>query len=472
MESAAESFRMRSADPVFWPIREVIAAFRTQQLSPVELAQQVIQRIDLLDPLLHSYLSLSPEQALAQARRAESEYRQPGTPAPLLGIPISIKDLFDVEGEATTLGSRAYGTDVAQRDSVPVQHLRRAGSVFIGKSNTAEFGQSATTGNLLGPDCGNPWDPQRTSGGSSGGAAAGVAAGLASAALGSDGGGSIRIPAAMCGLFGLKPTFSGTPQEDSFHAMTHFVCSGPITRTVDDARAMLAVLLERSLERTSTGRLRIGWCPSPLDKPVDPGIREVLARAIQFLPELGHQVEIIDLPLEGWADAFGPLVLADEWNYRRHLLDQSPDSLTSYVRKGIEAGAAITADDVERALVLKEDIASRVSKLLSAYDVIATPTTACTAFLIDERPTEIDGFKVDPLWGPFPFTAPFNVSGNPAASIPVGLSGGLPVGLQLVAPHGREDLLLDLCEEVEESVAFPRDIMEKRWSNLPELSTS
>jgi Asp-tRNA(Asn)/Glu-tRNA(Gln) amidotransferase A subunit family amidase len=456
---------MHEDEPIFWPVSELIDAFATGHLSPVEVTEQTLARVEAFDPALHSYLSVTPDLARRQARSAEEEYRSGDGPLPpLLGVPLSIKDLFDVRGETTTLGSRAYGQDAAPSDSQPVMLLRGAGAVFIGKSNTAEFGQSATTDNLLGPECGNPWDPERTSGGSSGGAAAGVAAGLASAALGSDGGGSIRIPAAMCGLFGLKPTFARAPKQDSFRAMTEFVCSGPITRSVADARILLTVLLERDfMTRTTTVPRRIGWCPAPQDRPVDPGVREATSAAVRILADQGHLVEEIDLPLEGWSDAFGPLVLADEWLYRRHLLDEARDDLTRYVRKGIEAGEAVTEQDIADALALKEEISGRVQALFAGYDVILTPTTACVAFPMGQRPSTIDGRTIDPLWGPFPFTAPFNVSGSPAASLPVGLVGEVPVGLQVIAAHGREDTLLDICQGLEEALSFPIDAMERRW---------
>jgi Asp-tRNA(Asn)/Glu-tRNA(Gln) amidotransferase A subunit family amidase len=457
---------MRDSEPIFWPVSELTRAFATGELSPVEVTEQALTRVATLDPELHSYLSVTPDLARRQAREAEDRYRSDdGTGPPLLGVPLSIKDLFDIRGETTTLGSRAHRKGTADADSAAVMLLRAAGAVFIGKSNTAEFGQSATTDNLLGPECGNPWNPERTSGGSSGGAAASVGAGLASAALGSDGGGSIRIPAAMCGLFGLKPTFARTPQHDTFHAMTEFACSGPITRTVADARLLLAVLLDRDFQASSTAvPRRVAWCPAPQGRPVDPGVRDATARAVGVLAGQGHLIEEVVLPLEGWTDAFGPLVLADEWLYRRHLLDEARDDLTRYVRRGIEAGESVTEQDVADALALKDEISGRVRALFDTFDFVITPTTACVAFPMGARPSTIDGRDIDPLWGPFPFTAPFNVSGSPAASLPVGLVDGMPVGLQVIAAHGREDLLLDLCQQLEEALCFPISDMERRWS--------
>jgi Asp-tRNA(Asn)/Glu-tRNA(Gln) amidotransferase A subunit family amidase len=455
---------MPDQEPIFWPITQLIAAYESGELSPVEVTRAALDRIKHFDPDLHSYLAVTPELALAQAKSAAELYgRNDSNRQPLLGVPLSIKDLFDVLGEPTTLGSLAYGRDEATADSQPVSRLRAAGSVFLGKSNTAEFGQSATTDNLLGPDCGNPWDPGRTSGGSSGGAAASVAAGLASAALGSDGGGSIRIPAAMCGLFGIKPTFVGTPEHDSFRAMTEFVSSGPITRSVADARILLSVLLERSFVSQLPGRRRIAWSPTPLGQAVDPAIRLATARAIDLLAGLGHQIEEVQLPIERWREAFGPLVLADEWRYRRHLLEDR-DQLTHYVRKGIEAGEAVTEAEIGAARVVKQEVTANVEALFDNFDVIITPTTACVAFPIGTRPTEIDGQSIDPLWGPFPFTAAFNVSGSPAGSVPVGLSDGVPIGLQVIAAHHREDMVLDVAQQIEQTVDFPGSQMYERWA--------
>jgi enoyl-CoA hydratase/carnithine racemase len=179
---------------------------------------------------------------------------------------------------------------------------------------------------------------------------------------------------------------------------------------------------------------------------------------------MGHQVEEISLPIDGWLDAFGPLVLADERRYRGHLLESHADQLTDYARRSIEAAAAVTDADVATARELHADLRARVEALLGSYDFLVTPTAASVAFLLGRRPKEIDGQSVGSLWGPFPFTAPFNVSGSPAASLPCGLADGLPVGLQIVSRAGGERDLLDLCEALEEALAFPADEPARRWA--------
>lgn len=449
--------------PLFWPVADLLRAYRGGALSPVEVTEEALARIDVFDGGLRAYLTPTPELALEQARAAEEKYRRGEHEEPLLGVPTAVKDLFDVAGVPTTLGSLVYRDQIAAADSPVVAQLRSGGAVFLGKSNTAEFGQSATTENLLALGCANPWDTRRTAGGSSGGSATAVGAGLASVSLGSDGGGSVRIPAALCGLFGIKPTIGGVRDDSPFQAMTEFACPGPIVRRVADARPFLQLLVGEDFSRRAAPKLRIGWCPAPEGRPVDPEIREATASAVRRLAELGHEVSEIEMPLTGWMEAFGPLVLADERAHRRHLLDRRWDELTGYARRSIEASAKLEEADIADARRHLDALRAETDALLGEYDLLVTPTTATPAFPIGQRPGEIDGHEVNSLWGPFPFTAAFNVAGTPAASVPCGFAGGLPVGIQLVARHGEEATLLDVCEELEEAVAFPIDRMAERW---------
>lgn len=457
---------MPDAGPLRWDIASLKDGFRSLSLSPVEVAQEALERIERLDPVLHAFVSVNPELTLAQAKFAERGYRE-GAEAPLLGVPISIKDAFYVSGMVTTLGSRVHGKVMAVSDSGVVRRLRAAGAVFTGKTNMAEFGQSATTDNMLGPATRNPWDLERTPGGSSGGAAASVAAGLSTAAIGSDGGGSIRIPASFTGLFGFKPTYGTCPDENGFRAMTEFVSPGPLTARAADARAVLEVLSGRFLPTgASTGRrLRVGWCPRPEGRPVDGGVAQVIAEAVGVVEALGHELLEIDLPIGGWADIFGPLVLAEEHRERGHLLDFAPDELTTYERTTLEAARRLRTADVERAASALAGYRARVAEIFREVDIIATPAVAVTAFPLGERPATIDDEPVDSLWGAFPFAAPFNVAGNPAASLPCGTAESLPVGLQLVAPGGADALLLDFAEQLESELAFDGSSLLERWSD-------
>ena len=443
---------MPDGTPLTWSVSELTAAYRSGDLSPVEVARAALERIERLDPQLHAFVTVDPAMTAGQAEASARRYRN-GEDLPLDGVPVSIKDAFGVRGLPTTLGSLVHRDDVAAEDSGVVRRLRRAGAVFTGTTNTAEFGQSATTDNLLGPDTANPWDPRRTPGGSSGGAAASVAAGMSTLAVGSDGGGSIRIPAAFCGLVGVKPSHGRCPDEGGFRAMTDFVCPGPLARRAADARAMLAVLADRRLPRRATPPLVVGYCARPEGRPVDPGVVTATDHAVAVLERLGHHVVTLDLAIDGWVDVFGPLVLDDERRERSHLLDH-PDLLTHYVRRGLEAAITLDPAVVQLARDALPLYRQRVAEIFVDVDVIVTPTTAVPAFELGRRPRTIDGKAVDGLWGAFPFAVPFNVAGTPAATIPSGLVGGLPAGVQLVTPMHTDALLVDLAEDLDEAIGF------------------
>ena len=442
--------------PVYWPIATLTEAYRRGRLSPVEVADEVLARVDRLNPSLRAYLVRFDDLTRRQAREAEAAYRN-GRALPLSGVPISIKDTYPLAGAVTTFGSVVHRNHLTRRDSGAVRRLRASGAVFTGKTNTAEFGQSATSDNRLGPEAANPWDTTRTLGGSSGGAAVSVAAGLASVALAADGGGSIRIPASFTGLLGFKPTYGLCPNEGGLAAMSDFVCPGPLAWRTADARAVLGALVGRRVSRGGAGRgLRIAWCPCPEGRPVDRGVAAAVETAVASLETLGHEVVETELPLEGWDKVFGPLVLAEERRERGDLLHRFPDVLSDYMRKSLAAARALSDHEIAAGREAHRLYRARIATLFETWDVIATPTTAVTAFPFGKRPKRIAGREVDWLWGAFPFAVPFNVSGNPAASLPCGLAGGLPVGLQLVMARNEDERLLDLAEDAEEVIAFDR----------------
>ena len=448
-----------SESPARWPIASLTEAYGRGRLSPVEVVDEVLARIDRLNPSLHAYLVRFDDLSRRQAREAEAAYRA-GRALPLGGVPVSIKDTYPLAGAVTTFGSVVHRNHLARHDSGAVRRLRAAGAVFTGKTNTAEFGQSATSDNRLGPEAANPWDTARTLGGSSGGAAVSVAAGLASVALAADGGGSIRIPASFTGLFGFKPTYGLCPDEGGLAAMSEFVCPGPLAWRAADARAVLGALAGRRMSRARAGRaLRIAWCPRPEGRPVDPGVAAAVRTAVASLETLGHDVVETELPLEGWDRAFGPLVLAEERRERGDLLHRFPDVLSDYVRKSLAAARTLADEEISAGREAHRAYRARIATLFDTWDAIATPATAVTAFPFDERPSRIAGREVDWLWGAFPFAVPFNVSGNPAVSLPCGLADGLPVGLQLVMALNEDERLLDLAEDVEEAIGLDWSLM-------------
>lgn len=450
--------------PLYWPIARLKAAYRDRSLSPVDVLQEAKSRADKFSDEMNIYVTRMDDLAEQQARAAEEAWAK-GTAGPLCGVPVSIKDAFEVEGYPTTFGSLKFRDHISAHDTGVTARIRASGAVMTGKANTAEFGQSATTDNLLGPDTTNAWDTGRTPGGSSGGAASSVASGLVSVALGSDGGGSIRIPASFSGLFGIKPSYGLVKDEGGGNAMADFVCPGPLARSVDDARQLLNVMAESDFRRTAFDRpLKIAYCAAPEGRPVNAAVSNVVRQAIETVRGLGHDVVETEIPVHGWKDVFGPLVVTDELRARGHFLDEDLAELTDYERVTLEAALVVTDDDIAKARTMLLEYRARFEAFLSDYDVILTPTNAVTAFEIGNRPTEIEGRKVSELWGAFPFTSPFNVAGVPGASVPCGMAQSLPVGLQVIMKQGRDGDLLSLCEDMEEAFAFDLSPLKSRWA--------
>ncbi len=437
--------------PLWWPLQRLVDAYRAGSLSPVEVSELAQARIAEVNPTLHAFVLPTPELARRQAAAAEKAYRN-GSAGPLAGVPVSIKDAFHIAGHVTTLGSLAHADDVARHDSGAVRRLRRAGAVVVGKTNVSEFCQSATTENLLGPDTANPFDPSRTAGGSSGGAAAAVASGTCTLGLGSDGGGSIRIPASFCGLVGFKPTYGTIDDDGGFRAFSPFISVGPLARSVADARRLHSVL---SADGAGTGDSppapgprRIAWCRAPEGRPIDEDVSDAAAAAVARLAACEHDVSQVELDLDGWEEIFGPLVLAEEGERRGHLL-HGPHELTWYHRRSLMAAEQLSPAVVAAAGAALVQYRERLDRHFRDYDVIATPATATTAFKLGCRPRTINGEPVTRLWGAFPFAVPFNISGHPAVVLPVGFVDGLPAAIQLVGRHGGDTELLSLAEQLE-----------------------
>ena len=453
---------MTDRDLAFAPASEHLRLIAGKQVSPVELTQLYLDRIEELDGWLNSYLTVTADEALAGAREAEAAVARGDELGPLHGLPISIKDLELTAGIRTTGGSLAFKDRVPTEDSVVVERIRKAGAVILGKTNTPEFGLLGSTENRLGDHCRNPWNTERTSGGSSGGAGASVAAGLCSLASGSDGGGSIRIPSSYCGVYGIKPTQGRVPRYGGVAAPSianHFSQSGPMTRTVHDSAILLQVLAGPDARDASALRetppdfvaalardvkgLRIAWSPDYGYAPVDPEVLETTSRASSVFSELGCEVEDTDLQMDSPFDAFWPLFAANAYASYGGLLMEHADELTWYGGRCIEQGAAVSGAEYATALGHMNRLQAQVATLFDDYDLLLSPTMAVTAHPVGEPPSRIGGDEVDPFWGPFPFTYPINMLGYTAASIPCGLSAdGLPIGLHIVGRRGEEETVL------------------------------
>ncbi len=450
-----------SSELAYMSARALSRAIRARQVSAVEVAEQFYRRIESLDPRLNSYLALCPEQAMADARAADEAVARGWTLGPLHGIPISIKDLEMTKGIPTTLGSALFRDRTPEMDSIVVERVKAAGAIVLGKTNTPEFGQSGTTENELGEPCRNPWNTARTPGGSSGGAGAALAAGLCTIATGSDGGGSIRIPASFSGVFGIKPSQGRVPRYGGYGrpAANHFSQSGPMTRTVADTALLLQVLAgpdsrdATSIRETppdfSAGLclgvkgMRLAWSPDLGYAGVDPEVVAITARAARVFEELGATVEDAPLKLEDPFEAFFDVFATAAYTSYGHLLEEHRDEFSPPGLRSIEHGANVTGAGLSRAILRVDQLGRQMEDFFDTYDLLLTPTMATPAFEIGQRPAVIGGKEVDPHWGFLPFTYPINMTGQTASSVPCGFSSdGLPIGLHIIGPRRAEAKVL------------------------------
>ena len=457
-------------DLSFTSATELVRLIAAREASVVEITELFYRRIDELNPNLNAYLALCPDQALAQARAAQDAVQRGDRLGPLHGIPISIKDLELTQGVTTTMGSRVFHERTPTIDSAVVERVRKAGAIILGKTNTPEFGLSGTTENMLGDPCRNPWDTQRTPGGSSGGAAAALASGLCTLATGSDGGGSIRVPASFSGVFGIKPSLGRVPRYGGYGrpASNQFSQAGPMSRTVRDAALLLQVLAGpdprdpismrepppdylAELEGGVAG-WRIAWSPDLGYAPVEPEVVQVTSQAAHVFAELGAVVDETDLTLEDPFPAFWDVFATASYASYGNLLEDHREDLTEYARKALEHGASVSGADFSRGLLRVDQLRRQMENLFDQYDLLLTPTMPVAAFPIDERPSVIGGQQVDPSWGFLPFTFPINMSGQTASSVPCGFDAeGMPIGLHIVGPHGAESKVLRASAAFEEA---------------------
>ena len=446
----------------FAPASEQRQLIANREISPVELTELYLRRIDELDARLNSYLTVVSDEAMGTAKAAEDAVTRGDALGDLHGLPISIKDLEMTRGIRTTGGSLAYKDRVPDEDSIVVERVRKAGAIILGKTNTPEFGLLGMTENRLGDHCRNPWNTERTSGGSSGGAAAAVVASLCSLATGGDGGGSIRIPASFCGVYGIKPTLGRVPRYSGASApalANHFIQSGPLTRTVRDSALLLQVLSGHDPRDATSLRetppdfvaaldmgvkgLRIAWSPDFGYAAVDPEVAEVTSGAARAFEGLGCSVSDPDLGLDSPFDVFWEMFDTNAYASYRHLLERQADLLTDYGRESIERGATVTGADYARALGYIDRLKGRFADLFESYDLLLSPTMAVPAFPVGQRLSEIDRKEVHPFWSYSPFSYPINMIGNPAASVPCGFSSdGMPIGLHIVGRLGDEATVL------------------------------
>ena len=449
---------------------ELGARIRAGEVSPTELADATLDRVDELNETLGAFITVTADEARANAdgatvRAAAGELR-----GPLDGIPYSLKDLERTAGIRTTLGSRFFADLIPDDDSVVAGRLRASGGSLLGKTNTPHFGYKDACDNLVAPTAVNPWDTTRTTGGSSGGAAAAVAAGLGPVAQGSDGAGSVRIPASLCGVVGLKASFGRVPVAPAADYWGTRVHNGPIARTVADVAMMLGVMTGAdpadplSIGQTGTvwstdavdiAGLRVAWSGDFGYGAVDPEVEASCRAAAELLEGLGLSVEACD---PTWEDP-GPFhrvlysvglgtMLADK-------ITEHPDWVEPTLTELVERGLSFTARQHKEAENARGAFYDQARAFFDRFDVLVCPTMPITAWPLTtgEGPLEAGGRPLGAEQRRAFFLYPFNLTGQPALTIPCGLdSSGLPIGVQIVGRRLRDDVVLAVGAALEQAL--------------------
>ncbi|MER7564894.1 amidase [Streptomyces sp. NPDC097941] len=446
-------------------LTEASRAVRARELSPVELTESVLARISAVEGRLGAYVTVAADAALAAAVRAEREISGSGLRGPLHGIPMALKDLIDAEGMPTTASSHVRTGHVAERDSRVAERLGAAGAVLLGKTHTHEFAYGLTT-----PQTHNAWDHSRVAGGSSGGSAVAVAAGGATFAMGTDTGGSIRVPAALNGVVGLKPTYGLVPRTGVTSLSWSLDHVGPLTRAVQDAALVLSATAGHDprdpasvsgsvLDRFPGGDLRglkVGVPRNHYFDRVTPEVEESVRGAIERLAELGAELVDVEIPMARYIQAVQwGLMVPEATVYHERSLRATPDLYAADVRILLEAGELTSAGDYLRAQRARTLMRDAWARMFDGIDVLAAPTVPMTAAEEGQEAVEwADGTTEAVSDSYVRLCAPANITGVPALTLPVGHDhAGLPIGMQLMARPFHDATVLRVGRVYEESVA-------------------
>lgn len=443
---------MDATELCYTPATQLAAAIRAKDLSPVEVIDAFLARIERLNPELNAYCTLTAESARTTAREAEATVLQGAASGPLHGVPFSLKDLTPTKGIRTTFGSKIFEHHVPTEDAILVERLRAAGGILLGKTNTPEFGCKGMTDNKVFGTTYNPWNLERTPGGSSGGAGAAVAAGMGPLAEGSDLAGSIRMPASWCGVVGFKPSQGRIPRYPNANAWNTLSFNGPLTRTVADAALMFQVMAgpddRDPLSLPGGGEdfcaavrgdlslkgLRVAWTPDLDMVPVEPVVREICQRATRVFADLGCGIDEGSPDFSGAHELFAVLNASLRLAAVGEYVDQWGEQMDPLLVWRVRQGREFTMADVGRAEKARTALYQRVRAFFDAYDLLLLPTSVTPPYAAHgSYPTEVAGRKIRTPYELLLLTYAFNLTGQPAISVPAGWTDdGLPIGLQIV----------------------------------------
>jgi aspartyl-tRNA(Asn)/glutamyl-tRNA(Gln) amidotransferase subunit A len=446
------------AAPWYWGAEQLTAAYRAGESDPVEMTERFLGRIAELDPQINSYRLATAPRARADAEAARRRYRS-GTPlGPLDGVPIALKDLIDTAGIETTYGSRILCGRIPSADAAVAARLRRSGAVLLGKLHLLEFAMGGVTGSEYFGPCRNPWSGDHFSGGSSTGSGAAVAAGMALGALGTDTSGSIRQPAAWCGIVGLKPTNGSIDLAGIFPLSPTCDTVGPLARSVSDAALLLDAISDKSAAVSRAGRphslagIRIGvsesWVAGSVTGPVGRAFQEALG----VLNSLGAELSSVDPGFveEEVVETYQSIVLFEAARAHRRWFPERAEDYAPYLRANVENGRAVSKKAYVAARGRRTDWQARTGQALAGVVAFVSPTQPTTAPSLASDSDHIDGHSVSALAIRGRFTMPWSVIGWPALSLPAGFSrSGLPIGIQLSAPPGAESQIFAIAAAFE-----------------------
>lgn len=438
-------------------IKDIRASLIRRETTVLDLVETSVVAAHTDADDLGAFVAVADDRALAEARNADKCILELGEEAwakqPLLGVTFSVKDLIQTAELPTRRGS-LLDNPRPEADAPSVAALRRAGAIVIGKTTTSEHGWSASTVNRVSPPTRNPWNPGRSTGGSSGGAAAAVATGMGVAALGTDGAGSVRIPASFCGVVGFKPTFGRVPYHPPCADRLAHV--GPLANSVDDIAELMNVLSRPHLKDPDSGsrsteppqdasQLRVGWVDLP---GAEPDVLRVCQRARTYLEGGRHRLEHLDETIpDPYPDLVTILAATEAVG-----MSENEEELADPGRIAIaEYGRSLSGADVMRAEEARMDLRVKMRSVMDRFDLLVMPTVPIEPFAVDAIAPPWAADPEEQLWLAWsPATYPFNMTGQPALTVPMGLTGyGLPVGLQIVGPYGQDDLVLAFAREIE-----------------------